>query len=146
MQPGISQVIWPVCPVPITIFRGNDVLTLNTKFTKDVCTYKASGRSSWPLTGSRKEWMLSSKKLNDWCQKEKNCFIKLSRHLCPWRGLANPDAQCPLEGKKEAKGQGKVWCLNFSCLALKCEFLFYPTYKPRMLLYFQMVGKRSKEG
>ena len=39
--------------------------------------------------------------------------------------ILNADAQFILEGREEAQQTGKKKCLIFSCLASKCEFLFY---------------------
>ena len=42
--------------------------------------------------------------------------------------MHNVDTQCTGEGRKEAKGQKKIFlCLNFSCPAIKYGFYFTPS-------------------
>ena len=107
---------------------GNDILALHIKFTKDICTYKVSGGSSWPLTRLRKKHF-SSKELPSLCQKKKN------KNLCGWMGISvlsegwliNTKCRCTVhtEGEEEAqKGRETILCLTFSCLVLKYEFYF----------------------
>ena len=107
---------------------GNDILALHIKFTKDICTYKVSGGSSWPLTRLRKKHF-SSKELPSLCQKKKN------KNLCGWMGISvlsegwliNTKCRCTAhtEGEEEAqKGRETILCLTFSCLVLKYEFYF----------------------
>ena len=38
--------------------------------------------------------------------------------------MPNADTQCTVVGREEeAKGQRKFFCLNFPCLAIKCDFI-----------------------
>lgn len=134
MWPCISPVISPVCSAPIATFKGNDILTLLAlyiKFTRDVCTHKVSGGSSWPLIGLRKECCLLG-----------TCIAGIRRRKIDLYGGAGisaigevwsmhkADAWCNIQrgGRRPKRAKEKCLFWNWSCLALKYEFLFHPMY------------------
>ena len=89
---------------------------------RDVYTYKASGGSSWPLTGLRKE-CFSSKESHGWCQK-RNRSLWLNWPFCHLGGLVNTWSSFTVhtwgEGGGPNRQRGKKnLCLNFFSLCLQ---------------------------
>ena len=67
--------------------------------------------------------MLSCEEL--WLVLGEQLIFMFEQVLLPLGSLANADAQWTVDRREEAKGQRKSFCSKFSCLALKCEFLFH---------------------
>lgn len=100
-----------ISSILISVFKGNDILALDIKFTKDVCRYTVGSGSSWALTGLRKECYFLNKYMT--------AARRRKADLSPWPGILipistgdvwlihNADAQCPLEWRGETKGQRK---------------------------------------
>lgn len=89
---------------------------------RDVYTYKASGGSSWPLTGLRKE-CFSSKELHGWCQK-RNRSLWLNWPFCRLGGLVNIWTSFTVHTRGEGGGpnrqrETKNLCLNFFSFCLQ---------------------------
>jgi len=108
--------------------KENEILTLYIKLTENVYIYKVSGRSLWSFTGLRKEcYLLRSyeyitrarrKKVDlyDWVYisstgESGSCIMQI--HNVYYREV------------RWSNGQRKKFFLNFSSLALICEFFFH---------------------
>ena len=85
---------------------GNDILALHIKFTKDICTYKVSGGSSWPLTRLRKKHFLLRSYPAYARRRKTRIFVVewvfLSLVRADWL-TQNADAQYTLKGRRRPK-------------------------------------------
>lgn len=121
------QIVWPVCSASITIFKGNNILTLYIKFTKDDCMCKVSGRSAWPLTRWVKEnYLLSSYMASTWLKKiDIYGWADISAIVGVWL-MHNANTMCTREERGGQNGHKNCLCLNFYCLALKYKDFIKP--------------------
>ena len=105
-------------------------------FIKDICPYRASGLSSRPQTGLKKEWYL----LNHYIAGAKRAGLSAIGEV--WL-MHIADAQCMPEGKsskEQKKEKKKNKPSDISCLVLKHEFYF--TTVNTLLISFSFTRSR----
>lgn len=87
--------------------------------------FLVQGLSPCPLYWQADSWMLFVRSYL--IDSRKTLIFKTEQVSLQWKvwSAHNADTQCS-QGRKEAKGQRRFFCLNFSSLVIKYEFYFTP--------------------